>query len=221
MIQEGLTLSQREVPLIPEYPLPGRDMLANNRVDWQIDPTRCALLIHDAQRYWIARFENPEPLIRNMVRLRESADQSDMLTIFSGARYRDIPERRGLALSMWGPGLGGYPGAKPNDGNIIPELSRRSDDWYIEKAKYSAFFKTPLDTKLKERGIDQLIICGVYCHHGCLLTAADAYMRDIKVFFAIDASADHSQYYHEVAIAVMANLCAQNVLTEDVCALLD
>lgn len=211
----------REVPRIAPYPLPGAEMLTGNRVDWPIDPRRAALFIHDAQNYWIRRFEDPSPMIGNIVRMRSAARRAGIPTIFSGGRYGDTPEMRGLAYDMWGPGIGGYSGSRPDDAAIIPELVMDERDLYIEKARYSAFFQTGLEQRLAEMGIDQLIMCGIYCHHGCLLTAADAYMRDIKVFFVIDGSADHSRAYHDMALSIMADLCAKNVLTDQVCAVLD
>ncbi len=206
----------REVPKIPPYPLPGASSLGGNRVSWPIDPDRCVLMVHDAQNYWIRRFEEPGPLLSNMLLLRTAAKQLRMPTIFTGSRRGDTPDMRGLAYDMWGPGMGRYSGSHEDDAEIIPEMAMESNDLFIEKSRYSAFFQTDLERQLKNKGIDQMIMCGVYCHHGCLLTAADAYMRNIKVFFAIDASADHSRSFHEMAISIMADLCARNMLTEQI-----
>lgn len=206
----------REVPKIAAYPLPDTRFTEFNRVAWPIDQERCALLVHDAQNYWIRRFEEPGPLLANMLLLRAAARSLGMPTIFTGSRKGDTPEMRGLAYDMWGPGMGGYSGSRDDDARIIPELELGPSDLLIEKSRYSGFFETDLEQQLKARRIDQIIMCGVYCHHGCLLTAADAYMRNIKVFFAIDASADHSQQFHEMAISIMADLCARNMLTKQI-----
>lgn len=214
-------IPSREVPRIAPYDLPGADILAANRVNWSIEPGRSALLIHDAQKYWMRRFEDPQPVIANISRLRDMARRKRIPVIFSGARSGDTPAMRGLAYDMWGAGIGAYAGHRPDDADIVPELAMEPDDLYIEKSRYSAFFRTDLDARLAARGIDQLILCGVYCHHGCLLTAADAYMRDIKVFFVVDATADHSRAYHEMAVTIIADSCAQAVLTDDLCCTLD
>lgn len=62
------------------------------------------------------------------------------------------------------------------------------------------------------------VITGVYAHHGCMLSAADAYMRDVKPFFVIDATADHSQEQHEMTCRLIPSLCGQNVTTSQMLA---
>ncbi|NLG54124.1 MAG: 2,3-dihydro-2,3-dihydroxybenzoate synthetase, partial [Rhodococcus sp.] len=40
------------IPPIAPYSMPGRDEVPQSRVDWAIDTNRCALLIHDMQKYF-------------------------------------------------------------------------------------------------------------------------------------------------------------------------
>jgi bifunctional isochorismate lyase/aryl carrier protein len=68
---------------------------------------------------------------------------------------------------------------------------------------------------LKESGRDQLIITGVYAHIGCMTTATDAFMRDIKPFFVADALADFSREEHLMSLKYVAGRCGRVVMTEE------
>ena len=72
-----------------------------------------------------------------------------------------------------------------------------------------------LDTLMRARGRDQLIICGVYAHIGCLFTAAEAFQRDIQPFFAADALGDFSRAWHDMALAQAADCCAHVLSTRN------
>jgi nicotinamidase-related amidase len=43
---------------------------------------------------------------------------------------------------------------------VIPELEPSTDDYYIVKYRWSAFFQTYLDLALRARGIDTIIVSG-------------------------------------------------------------
>lgn len=66
----------------------------------------------------------------------------------------------------------------------------------LQKSKYSAFFKTNLDSILKENNIDQLVIAGVHTHLCCETTARDAFLRNYEVFFTIDATGTYNEELH-------------------------
>lgn len=68
---------------------------------------------------------------------------------------------------------------------------------------------------LKESGRNQLIITGVYAHIGCMTTATDAFMRDIKPFMVADALADFSRDEHLMSLKYVAGRSGRVVMTEE------
>jgi isochorismate hydrolase len=67
-------------------------------------------------------------------------------------------------------------------------------------------------------GRDQLLICGVYAHVGCLMTACNAFTHDIEAFLVADAVADFSWSYHELALNYAAQRCPRTPSTATVLA---
>ena len=98
---------------------------------------------------------------------------------------------------------------------MIAALAPDEDDTVLVKWRYSAFHRSPLEEMLKETGRDQLIITGVYAHIGCMTTATDAFMRDIKPFFVADALADFSREEHLMALKYVAGRSGRVVMTEE------
>ena len=62
-------------------------------------------------------------------------------------------------------------------------------------------------------GRDQIIVCGVYAHIGCLVTVCDAFMQDLQPFLVADAVADFSLEHHAMALTYAAQRCAVTVVT--------
>jgi nicotinamidase-related amidase len=88
---------------------------------------------------------------------------------------------------------------------IIPELTSHPGQ-RLEKTRYSAFFGTDLDERLKELRPDRLSICGV-CTDICVLhTVADARNRDYPVEVYTDCVASFDEEAHRFALKHMEKI---------------
>jgi bifunctional isochorismate lyase/aryl carrier protein len=188
------------IPAITPYPLPAEDSLPTPRVDWRPDPARAVLLVHDMQRYFVDFFPPGQPpigpAIRNMVAIRDAADRGGVPVVYTAQPGAMTSRQRGLLVDFWGPGMT----ADPRHRELVPELAPRPADTLLTKWRYSAFVRTELADLLHGWGRDQLIICGIYAHVGCLMTACDAFSLDVQPFLVADAVADFSAAEHRMAL---------------------
>ena len=91
------------------------------------------------------------------------------------------------------------------EAEVIPELANYPGE-IIPKRRYSGFFDTQLDGKLKELKPEKLIICGV-CTDICVLhTAADARNRDYEVEVPADGVASFDEEAHRFALEHIENV---------------
>lgn len=192
------------IPVIPSYLMPTDAEIPLPAVSWTPHPARAALLIHDMQRYFMNAFtpgQSPgTELVGNIMRLRESADALGLPVIYTAQPGNMSRQQRGLLHDFWGPGMS----AAPENREIIEELTPTARDTVLAKWRYSAFHRTGLRELLADLGRDQLIICGVYAHIGCLMTACDSFTLDVQPFFVADALADFTRSEHLMAVSYMA-----------------
>ncbi|WP_030606804.1 isochorismatase family protein [Streptomyces sclerotialus] len=202
------------LPAIAPYPLPAPDELPANRVSWTVDPSRALLLVHDLQQHFLDAFPAGEQpvtgMLDNTARLLAAYRRLGVPVVHSAQRGGQTPEERGLQLDFWGPGVADDPQKL-----AVPDVVAPADgDIRLTKWKYSAFVRTELETLMRDSGRDQLVITGVYAHIGVLMSAADAWQRDLQAFVVADAVADFSRADHDMALRWAAGRCAVVTTTD-------
>jgi bifunctional isochorismate lyase/aryl carrier protein len=198
----------RRLPSISGYELPSESELPASRPDWVLEADRAALLVHDMQAYFVDAFMPGvapiEPAVAHIAALTAAA-RARGVPVFYTAQNGDQDRRdRGLQADLWGPGMRHVPEHQP----IVAPLAPAEGDFVLTKHRYSAFQRSNLEALMRARGRDQLVVCGIYAHIGCMLTAAEAFQLDIQPFLAADALADFSREWHDAALAQAADCFA-------------
>lgn len=198
------------LPTIAPYPLP--TTVPAPRGPWRPERGRLALLVHDMQRYFCRPFPEGAPLapaIAHTAQLIGAARAAGVPVFYTAQRGDQFRPDRGLQADLWGPGMS----AVPEHEDILPELAPQPGDTLLHKHRYSAFQRSNLEHLMRARGRDQLMICGIYAHIGCLATAVDAFQRDIEAFAVADAQADFTAARHAMAMDWIAATCGVPLLT--------
>jgi ureidoacrylate peracid hydrolase len=86
---------------------------------------------------------------------------------------------------------------------LYPDLDVQPNDVMAEKTRYSAFIQgaSDLDRRLRQRGIDTLVVVGTLTNVCCESTARDAMMLNYKTILVSDANATLTDEEHNAALA--------------------
>jgi nicotinamidase-related amidase len=82
----------------------------------------------------------------------------------------------------------------------------------VVKTRDSAFVHTDLILRLRNWGVDQLVLAGVATHNCVAQTAADAFANNFRVVFAKDALASTNDEYADTVMKVLSEEYRQPVL---------
>jgi len=90
-----------------------------------------------------------------------------------------------------------FVGPTPGQGELV-----------IAKTRYSGFFRTDLDERLRALGVDTLVVCGLTTECCVDCTVRDAFHLDYHVFVATDACAAYEADLHAGALKSLDLNCA-------------
>jgi nicotinamidase-related amidase len=187
-----------------------------------LSPAQAALLIIDMQRDFLepggfgAALGNDVSLLRGAIEptrlLLEAARAAGLLVIHTREGHRpdlsDLPpakKRRGnFAVTIGDPGpmgrilVHGEPGH-----DIIPELAPIAGEPVIDKPGKGAFHATDLGAILVNKGITQLIVCGVTTEVCVNTTVREANDIGIECLVLRDCTASYFPEFHEQALRMI------------------
>jgi len=85
---------------------------------------------------------------------------------------------------------------------VIDELDRKEEDFWLPKPRFSAFFKTGLDQWLRKKEITLCAIAGIATNVCVLTTVLDAVCYDFKGVLLEDCTASFSESIHEQTLNI-------------------
>src|SRR5690349_13772358 len=91
---------------------------------------------------------------------------------------------------------------QPPGSGFVPEMAPRDGDIEVVKRTIGAFYDTGLAERLRERGVDTVIMAGLATTMGVESTARAAADHGFEVVFAADAMSGMTAAEHEHALAV-------------------
>lgn len=182
-----------------KYPIDLTQIKEYNTRQWKVNPRKAALIIIEMQKVFLKDMGIISDLqMANIHRIISVAEAAGTKIVY--VRHNDSSEISRTMIDWWN----GDKIAKDSDGwQIIDEFNTHGKI-IIDKNQYSAFFKTDLDEKLKEVGIEDVIITGVMTNCCCETTARDAFMHGYRVFFINDATATVNEELHLATLKNMA-----------------
>ncbi|OQY27710.1 MAG: hypothetical protein B6244_09920 [Candidatus Cloacimonetes bacterium 4572_55] len=182
-----------------------------NQIDFLAE--RSALLILDMQKYFLdershACVPSALSIVPKIKKLADTFHDMNLPVFFT--RHINIKENAKMMASWWEELL-----TEKNDlSEIISELEMKNS-MIIKKTQYDGFYQTRLESILKEKKINQLVITGVMTHLCCETTARSAFVRGFTVFFPIDGTATYNENFHWGTLLNLSHGFAVPVLAND------
>ena len=179
----------RTFPDLLATPMP----IANQKVRWKLDPRRTALIVVDMQRVFCEPdgalyVPSTAEIIPPIDALTRSFRAANMPVVYlrhvvrgdgsDTGRMRDLYPNVDEILARSAPGI-----------EIIDALAPQHGDIVVDKLFYSGFHNTDLDTILRARDVDTIVVCGTVTNVCCETTVRDAVHREYKVVVLADANA--------------------------------
>jgi nicotinamidase-related amidase len=179
---------------------------------FSVDPEKTALLVIDMQDefvkphwtpFWVPDATRIAKRVRRLVDFCRCKKIPVIFTAFARTHsYLDRPKTGAFMPNRYGGKVPDDP-SYFRDGRIWHELVPREDEVVIHKPSYGAFYDTPLESILKNLGMDTVVICGTLTNFCCGTTARQAYERGFKVIVGSDVTATDDPELHAAELKTL------------------
>ena len=163
-------------------------------VHFDIDPARTALVIVDMQNCFVADSPIAAPLgveaAGRLNRLAAACRQAGLTVIWTRHVVRPDGSNTGLLGEVIPPVAGGIINEDAPTAALHPMMDVRPGDVVVGKPRFGSFHGTDLEVILRSRGIDTLILGGINTNVCVDTTAREAAVREFRVVFLSDGTAN-------------------------------
>lgn len=202
-------MTRRAIPLTSKRP--HRVRCRHDRI-FQFEAKRTALLVIDMQRDFFGEPDEDDAMravIPRVAALIDAARTAGLRVIHTRESYLpDMSDVNAYRRSLGYVGRKGPRGRfliRGEDGcGFLDEVQPLAREDVIDKAGFSAFYESALDSVLKQHKIDHLILCGVTtqcCVHSTLREAVD---RGYWCLTVADCCAAEDERQHEAALLMIS-----------------
>ncbi|KPX69807.1 Isochorismatase family protein [Pseudomonas syringae pv. maculicola] len=162
-------------------------------VQWPINPRRTAVIVVDMQKVFCEPHgalyvKSTADIVRPVQTLLCAARAAQVMVVYLRHTVRGDGSDTGRMRDLY-PNVDQILARHDPDVEIIDALAPESGDVIIDKLFYSGFHNTDLDTVLRARDVDTIIICGTVTNVCCETTIRDGVHREYKVIALSDANA--------------------------------
>ena len=178
---------------------------------------KTALLIIDMQHDFI---DKDAPLYvpnieRNLTKLNKFIHlcrEKGFLIVYT--RHIFSPQLNPIEASL-------FPGMKflqeESKGSTIHDsIAPQSTDTVIKKRRYDAFIGTELESLLRTKGVENIIITGTMSNICCESTARTAMMKDFNMLFCSDLTFTHDEKLQKTTLQNISSHFGKVIVSEDI-----
>jgi nicotinamidase-related amidase len=130
-----------------------------------------------------------------ILRLREAADKARLPVIYVNDNFGEWHSERYRLVER--------AMASDTAREFVAKLAPRDGDYFVIKPQFSGFYSTNLPVLLPKLGVDRLVITGIAADICVMFTAADAHMRDYRLWIPEDAVAAETRERRRWALEIM------------------
>lgn len=167
-----------------------------------VDPSRTALLLMDFQPAILAAVAEADGLLGTARTALSWARSQDIQVCyvrvaFADEDYRAVP---GHSKAFAAVAQNRFLAADSPEAQIHDSLEVRDEDIVVRKTRFGAFSTTGLYARLRDLGIDTLVLAGISTSGVVLSTVRDAADDDYRIYVLADATADPDPDVHRILI---------------------
>jgi nicotinamidase-related amidase len=173
----------------------------------RLDPRTTAVVVFDMQK---GQFEVNDPerqrwlresnILANTVELLRAVRAASLPVFYiQNTRRPDFADQKEVLTdaSIAGGGARGGPVVGTRPWEIMDDIAPRADDYVLPKYRQGAFSATALDTLLRARGVETIVLCGVRTSVGIETTVRDGRDLGYNIVLVSDCTGGIAPDEHE------------------------